>query len=145
MANNMIVMLPLSARQLMLETILHMRESEDQLLKLYQNNIIPSLNDDAEDFQEATFQGYVPRLLDGRGWNEEIVEHDEFGLSPKAWYPPQEFRSTADQEPQHIYGYYIVQAESQRLLWAERFHHEIVYTMSNNGDVLTIRPSMLFR
>ena len=147
MITNVAALIPIESRRLMLSTMLNMRQPEDQLLKLYKNDISPSETDVSEDFVEATYPGYQSILLYGAEWVEDTVEHEEFGTCPQVSYDPQVFMctNTKDQAPEKIYGYYIVQEESNLLLWAVRFKYDTVYYMGNDGDSLTISPSMLFR
>lgn len=98
-------------------------------LRLYKNDKEPSLQDSANSYREASFDGYEPITLNESGWQRDVL---------MGTYSRQVFSSTKHQEPEKIYGYYVTD-EKGRLKWAERFD-ETPWVMSNKGDQIGIVP-----
>lgn len=117
----------------MLKAILNHTAPENLLLKLFSNNITPAETDTAVTFTEATFTGYSAKTLTGASWT--ITE----GAPSYGQYAQQSFDSTAGAQNQSIYGYFVVQATSGILMWAERFT-DGPYTIVNNGDSIKVTP-----
>ena len=109
---------------------------ENQILKLFQNNVTPAEGDVAGTYTEATFTGYVSKTLTGAGWTVATVA----GVTT-ASFAQQTFAATADQATQLIYGYYVVGATSGILLWAERFTNG-PFAIAVNGDQILVTPKI---
>ena len=109
---------------------------ENQILKLFTNNVTPAEGDVAGTFTEATFTGYVAITLTGANWTVATVTGVTTGSQAQ-----QTFASTANQATQLVYGYYVVGATSGILLWAERFT-DGPYAIAVNGDQILITPKI---
>lgn len=109
--------------------------SEDLVLRLFQNNKTPADGDTESNYTEATFTGYGSKSLSGSSWT--ITP----GAPTTLTYAEQEFASTADQSSQSIYGYYITQASSGKLLCVWRFA-DGPYVVSKNGDKIKVTPNI---
>lgn len=120
----------------LLKYALNHTNAEDQIIRLYKNNYTPVEGSVAGDFTEATFTGYVSLPLTGSSWSIATVS----GVTT-ASYAAQGFTSSADQAAQDVYGYYIVDATSGILLWAERFT-DGPYTIAVNGDQINVMPKI---
>jgi len=117
----------------MLKLILNNVSQEDVILKLYKNNVTPAEGDVASDYTVADFTGYASLTLTGASWSFTT------GDPSYASYAQQSFTSTAGGQSQTIYGYFVVQASSGILLWAERFAGA-PYAIVNNDDAIKVTP-----
>ena len=119
----------------MLENVLNKTAPENQILKLFRSNTTPADTDTHTTYTEATFTGYTAITLTGTNWTVTSGDPTE------AAYAQQTFASTAGSQNQSIYGYYVTQASSGVLMWAERFT-DGPYTIVNNGDEIRITPKL---
>lgn len=119
----------------MLAHILNKVAPENQLLKLFKNNITPAETDTHTTYTAADFTGYGDASLTGANWS--ITEGDP----TFAAYAQQTFTSSAGSQNQPVYGYFVTQATSGILLWAERFT-DGPYTIVNNGDAIKVTPRL---
>lgn len=108
---------------------------QDLVLKLYQNNITPAETDTAGTYTEATFTGYAAVQLTAANWTVTP------GAPTEAAYAQQTFTSSAGSQNENVYGYYIVQRVSGKLVWAERFS-DGPYNIVNNGDAIKVTPKI---
>ena len=87
------------------------------VLRLFVNNITPTINSVPADFVQASFTGYVPRTLTPATWQPPALMGDraqvEYGSVPLEW--------TLTAGPQVVYGYYVTNTLDGTLRWAERF------------------------
>jgi hypothetical protein len=105
---------------------------ENFTLKLFTNDYTPVEGSVAGSFTEATFTGYSAKTLTTSSWTV---------ASAIASYAAQTFTSTAGSQNQSVYGYYIVGASSGIIIAAERFA-DGPYVIVNNGDSITVTPSI---
>lgn len=117
---------------LALEMIVNKTAAENLVLKLFKNNWTPAEGDTESAATEADFTGYSAKTLTGASWTVTP------GAPSVATYAQQEFASTADQTAQTIYGWYLVQATSGKLMWAERFAAS--GEVSLNGHKIRVTP-----
>jgi len=129
----MALVLPNQAEKILLEALVNKTAPQDLKLKLFQNNVTPSETDTEATYTEATFTGYSAVTLTASSWT--VTE----GAPTQASYPQVTFTSTAGGQNQSIYGYYLVQVTSGKLVWAERFT-DGPYTIVNNGDSIKVTP-----
>jgi hypothetical protein len=119
----------------MLDTLLKLALStnENQILKLYQNNVTPTQASVPASFTEASFTGYAARTLLRSGWNNAVTVSNKaessYGSTPQSW--------TCGTTGNTIYGYWVEGSTSAKCLWAERFSTSRVLA---SGDVLNITP-----
>lgn len=106
---------------------------ENYFLKLYQNNYTPDANSVPGSFTEATFTNYAVMTLTRALWNSAVtvggVAQTSYGSAPLSW--------TCGASGNTIYGYYVVGATSNIVLWAELFATSRVLA---NQDVLNLTP-----
>lgn len=120
---------------LALEAILNKTAGQNVRLKLFKSNTTPGETDTEATFTEADFTGYSDILLTGASWTVTP------GAPSSAAYAQQTFTSSADQSSQNVYGYYLTQTTSGKLIWAERFS-DGPYAIANNGDAIKITPTI---
>ncbi len=105
----------------------------NQLLKLFTNNVTPGDTDVASTYTEMTGQGYSAKTLTKGNWS--VVSSNGVGT---ATYAAQTWTFSGGTAVT-AYGYYIVDATSGLLLWAEPFGTAKV--IQNVGDQIIITPA----
>lgn len=132
------LVIPYASEVTMLKNIFNHTAPQDQELKLFKSNTTPAETDVAGTHTEADFTGYSAAALSGASWG-----FTEGGAgSPSisfASYAQQTFTSTAGSQNQPIYGYFVEQAISGLLLFAERFD-DGPYTINNIDDAVKVTP-----
>ena len=129
------LVVPDSGELRLLDTLLKLALSQDenQILKLYQNNVTPTQDSVPASFTEANFTGYAARTLLRSGWNNAVTVSNKaessFGSTPQSW--------TCGTTGNTINGYWVEGSTSGKCLWAERFSTSRVLA---SGDVLNITP-----
>jgi hypothetical protein len=119
-----------------LEALVNKTAPQNLILKLFQNNVTPAETDIASGYTEATFTGYGPITLTGASWGAASA-----GAPSSIAYAQQTFTSSAGAQSQAIYGYYLVQASSGKVVLAERFS-DGPYTIVNLGDQIKVTPTI---
>jgi len=99
-------------------------------LRLYENNLTPDEDTVYGDFNEATFTGYAAQTP--TFGSASIVSH-KGSISDTA---TRDFVCSTAGTPDVIYGYYVVDAVNNLVLWAERFASPI--TIAAAGDTISI-------
>ncbi len=130
----MTLVLPDTGELIALKALFNNTAGQDVKIKLFTNNITPSESDTAGTYTEANFTGYAALTLLGANWTFTG------GAPSSASYAQQTFASTANQATQQVYGYFVVQATSGTLLYAERFPAG-PYPIANNGDQILVTPT----
>lgn len=115
----------------MLETIVNKTAAETLTLKLFGNNITPGEADTAATYTEVSGGGYAAKTMTGANWTAAN------GSNSYITHSAQTFSFTGATTPNTVYGYYLVQSTSNRVMWAERFS-DGPYAINNNGDSITI-------
>lgn len=118
-----------------LNMVVNKAAPQNLVLRLYQSNTTPAETDTAATYTEANFSGYSGATLTGASWTVTP------GAPSEAAYAQQVFASDAAQAAQNIYGYFLTQATSGRLQWAERFPSG-PYPIANNGDSIGVTPKI---
>lgn len=124
---------PSSSRGRMLALIVNAAQPENLVLKLFTNDIVPRDDDDNLSYAEASGFGYSPITLDGQEWKGEK------GPPVSIQYAKQVFSFTGPLGK--LYGYYLVQEKSAKLMWAERFAdgpYHVVYA----GSKIEVKPRL---
>lgn len=119
---------------LALKALVNHTAPQNLVLKLFKNDWTPADGDDETDATEADFTGYSAVTLTGASWTATP------GAPSSITYAAQDFASSADQTPQTIYGAYLIQTTSGKLVAAERFASSI--TFQSNGDTYSIVPTI---
>jgi hypothetical protein len=118
-----------------LNMVVNKAAPQNLVLRLFQNNHTPAETDVAADYTEANFTGYSAATLTGASWTVTP------GAPSEASFAQQTFTSSAAQAAQSIYGYFLTQATSGRLQWAERFPSG-PYPIANDGDSIGVTPKI---
>ena len=129
----MTLLVPNTGEDLALKNFLNYEAPQSQTLKLFQSNTTPAETDTAGTYTECTLTGYSAAGLTGASWGFTP------GAPSAAAYAEQTFTFTAG-FGQVIYGYYVVQATSGTLMWAER--DASPFTPANSGDQVKITPAL---
>lgn len=106
---------------------------EKYLLRLYRIDHTPLDADTTTNYTEASFTNYTPVTLNrGTDWNSASASGSKAEIelaNQQSW--------TSGTDGNTIFGYYVVGATSQKLLWAEKFGTPRVLA---NQDVLNLTP-----
>lgn len=117
----------------MLEALVNKTAPQTLVLKLFKSNTTPAEVHTEADYTEADFTGYASVALTGASWTAS-------GSAPtQIAYAEQTFTSSAGSQNQNVYGYYVVQQTSGKLVWAERFSNG-PYNIANSGDQIKVTP-----
>ena len=131
----MALLVPDAAEEVVLQNFLNKVAPQDQKLKLYKNDYTPVEGSTEANFTEADFTGYAEKALSGANWT--ITP----GAPTEAVYAQQTFTSSAGSQNQNVYGYFIVQGTSGKIMVAERFT-DGPYNIVNNGDAIKVTPKI---
>lgn len=107
----------------------------NQIIKLYVNNVTPTEESTATTFTEMSTHGYAAKTLTRGNWTIADVT----GVST-ASYAQQIWAFTSATPAVNVYGYFVIDATSGALLWAEKF--STVQIISNIGDEIRITPKL---
>lgn len=131
----MALLVPNQGEVIALEAFLNKTAPQDLTLKLYKSNTTPGETDTEATYTEADFTGYSAINLTASSW---VLTP---GAPSEAAYPQQTFTSSAGSQSQAVYGYFLVQQSSGKLIYAERFS-DGPYTIVNNGDAIKVTPKI---
>ena len=131
----MALLTPNQGEEIALAALLNKTAPQDLDLCLFKNDYTPVEGTTEANVTAADFTGYAVIQLTAASWT--ITP----GAPTSAAYAQQTFTSSAGSQNQPIYGYYIKQRTSGKLVWAERFS-DGPYTITNNGDNIKITPTI---
>lgn len=129
----MALVFPDQGENLVLEMLVNKTAAQNLVLKLYKSNTTPGESDTEATYTEATFTGYSSVTLTGASWGA--------ASGGSIAYAQQTFTSSANQTTENIYGYFIIQTTSGKLVYSERFS-DGPYAITNNGDNIKITPTI---
>ena len=109
----MALVTPNAAEDVMFQNILNKTAPQTLRLKLYTNNYTPVEASTEADFTEASGNGYADVSLTASSWT--ITP----GAPTSAAFPQQTFTFTGNLG--NVYGYYIVQTTSGKIMWAKNW------------------------
>lgn len=130
----MALLFPNTGENLVLEMIVNKNAAQDLTLKLFKSNTTPAETDTAATYTEADFSGYVAATLTGSSWGSASSGTIAYGSQ-------QSFTHNGGGTSNSIYGYFVVQATSGTLLYAER-DASAPFTLANNSDNVKITPTI---
>lgn len=134
----MALIVPDAAEIIFLKAVLNHTAPQDQTLKLFVNDVTPDGDSVVGTFTEASGGGYAAKSLTGTSWTVTTNVSDQ----AEAAYAAQTFTFTGPLTTNTtIYGYYVIQASSGLLLWAQRFANSFV--PAENGDAFTFTPKIV--
>lgn len=128
----MTVVVSQESQEIALQNYLNKAAPQNQVLKLFRNDYVPNNLSTEANFTEANFTGYAAIALSGASW---VTAQ---GVPTVASYAQQAFTASGA-GVQTIFGYYVVQASSGKLMWAERFDTPQVVQFS--GDFIRVTPT----
>ena len=131
----MALLTPNQGEEIALGALLNKTAPQDLDLCLFKNDYTPVEGTTEANVTAADFTGYAVIQLTAASWT--ITQ----GAPTSAAYAQQTFTSTAGSQNQPIYGYYVKQRTSGKLVWAERFS-DGPYTIVNNGDAIKVTPTI---
>lgn len=118
----------------MLEALVNKTAPQDLQLALFKNDYTPVETTTEADVVETTFTGYGRVTLTPASW--ALVA----GAPTQATFAQRIFLSSAVQN-EFVYGYYLVQAGSGKLVAAERFS-DGPYNLTSIGDPVKVTPKI---
>lgn len=121
------------AENIAVEALVNKTAPQNLILRLFKSNTTPAETDTEATYTEADFTGYSAITLTGASWGA--------GSGGTTSYAQQSFTSSAGSQNQAVYGYYLTQVTSGKLVWSERFT-DGPYTIVNNGDVIKVTPTI---
>ena len=131
----MALLTPNQGEEIALAALLNKTAPQDLDLCLFKNDYTPVEGTTEANVTAADFTGYSVIQLTAASWT--ITQ----GAPTSAAYAQQTFTSSAGSQNQPIYGYYVKQRTSGKLVWAERFS-DGPYTIVNNGDAIKVTPTI---
>lgn len=129
----MTLLVPNASEVVIMENFLNKTAPQDLVLKLYSSDTTPAETDTELTYTETTGGGYAAAPLTAASW---VVTP---GNPTSAAYPEVTFTFTG--AAGNVYGYYVVQAISGALMWAERFTNA-PFNIQNNGDEIRVTPQI---
>lgn len=123
-----------AGEELALKNFLNHTAPQNQVLKLFVNNVTPAEGDTAASYTEMSTQGYASKALTGTSWTVTP------GAPSSASYAQQTWTFDGTGGATTVYGYFVVQAVSGILMFAERFASPP--TIVNNGDQIKLTPTI---
>lgn len=122
-------------RAIFLEAGVNKTAPQNLMLRLFKNNWTPAVGDDETDATEADFTGYAAVELEAADWGSAT------SASPSViTATAQQFTSSADQTLQTLYGWYLTQETSGKLVVAGRF--SVAVEIDTNGQTFLVEPSL---
>lgn len=132
----MTLLVPSVAEEIILKNFLNVTASEDLVLRLYTSDTTPAENDTEATYTEATGGSYAAINISAGDW---VVVG---GTPSSATLPQQTFTFTG--AVGNVYGYYITQETSGKLMWAERFTNG-PFNIQNSGDQIKVTPAITLK
>lgn len=117
----------------MLSRILNKVATGDVKLHLYKNDYTPVEGSALANFTECTAAGYAVKTLTGANWTIATAS----GIS-EASYAEQTFNFTATEV---VYGYYITDSGTTKVLYAERFT-SAPFNIPSGGGSVKVTPKL---
>ena len=112
-----------------LEALVNKTAPQDLSLRLYTNNYTPVEATTEASVTEATGNGYAAKSLTASSWVTTAGDPSD------VTYPEQTFTFTGALG--NVYGYYLTQNTSSKLIIAELFS-DGPYDVQNNGDEIKV-------
>ena len=132
----MTILVPSAAEKTTLDFMLGAAVPGNQLLKLYVNNYTLADTTTESLLTEMSTLGYAAKTLTKTSW---VTTAGATSAPATSVYAQQTWTFTAGTAVT-VYGYYVVDATTGLLLWAEAFTAAKV--VQNTGDTILITPSI---
>jgi hypothetical protein len=121
---------PDQGENIALEAIVNKTAPQNLVLRLYSSNTTPGESDTEATYTETTITGYSAITLTGASWGTASGGSIAFAQ--------QTFTFSGSGT---LYGYYMTQATSGKLVYSERFS-DGPYTYPSGGGTLKITPTI---
>lgn len=118
-----------------LEAFVNKTAPQDQVLKLFKNNITPADGDTAATYTESTFTGYASVALTGASWNNVVAGSGQIVNGTQRSF------TCSGASAENVYGYFLVQSASGILMWSER-DASAPFAIANSGDKVQMTPAI---
>lgn len=132
----MALVVPSASEKTLAEFMLGVATPGNQTLKLFVNNVTPDDDSTAASFTEMSTHGYAAKTLTKTSW---VATQGATGQPCSAAYAAQTWTFTAASAVS-VYGYYIIDVTTGKLLWAEKFASAKV--VENAGDQIIVTPTI---
>lgn len=116
------------------ELVTNVETAEDLTLRIFQNDLTPTSASVVGDFTEADFTGYAAVNLTAANWGKSLASTVVLLYNTAV-----AFTSSAGEQAQDIYGYYVTRTTTGDLVYSERFP-DGPYSIVNNGDKVSVTP-----
>lgn len=121
------------AENIMLEIVVNKTAAQNLTLKLYSSNTTPAETDTEATYTEASFTGYAAIALAGADWAAAAAS----SIATAA----QKVFTASGTPSGSVYGYYLIQATSGKLMWAER-DAAAPFAVAAAGDTVKVTPTI---
>jgi hypothetical protein len=128
----MALTVPNEGEQKILEALVNKTAPETLVLRLFTNNYTPVEASTGASFTEATGSGYSSVSLTGASWAAATAGDPSYTTYPEVTF-------TFTGALGNVYGYYITQTTSGKVMWAEVFTGG-PFNVQNNGDQIKVTP-----
>lgn len=128
----MALVVPNQGEEIALAAFLNKTAPQDLTLRLYTNDYTPVEGTTEANVTEASGSGYAAKALTAANWTIA-------GDPREASYPEQTFAFTGALG--NVYGYYLTQNTSGKLIYAERFTGA-PFNVAQNGDEIKVTPKI---
>jgi hypothetical protein len=127
----------LGGRTLALKNLLNNTAPQNMSLRLFTNNVTPTVTSVAGDFTEAAGGGYAAKTLAGGSWTfgNDGVDDGLATYADQTWTFTGALTGSAT-----IYGWFMVQVTSGIIVAAERLSDTMTPAVAN--DALTLSPAI---
>lgn len=117
--------------ELLTKLLINTTDTEDYIVRLYQNSYSPDNTTVVGDFTEADFTNYTAKTLARSDWASPttVGTKAESSTTTQSW--------TCGTTGNTVYGYYVVGSTSGVCLWAEEFAASRILV---DGDILNLLP-----
>jgi hypothetical protein len=117
--------------ELLTKLLINTTDTEDYIVRLYQNNYSPSNTTVVGDFTEANFTNYTAKTIARSDWASPstFATKAESSVTAQSW--------TCGITGNTLYGYYVIGSTSGVCLWAEQFAASRILV---DGDILNLTP-----
>jgi hypothetical protein len=132
----MTILVPSASEKDLLEFMLGVATPGNQKLKLFVNNVAPDDTYVLANLTEMSTLGYAEKTLTKTSW---VAVAGSTGQPATATYAQQTWTFTAGTAVT-VYGYYVTDVTTGRLIWVELFSSAKV--VQNTGDQIIITPTI---
>lgn len=132
----MTIVIPSAAEKTCADFMLGVTTPGNQTLKLFVGNVTPDDTFTEASFTEMSSLGYAAKSLTKTTW---VTTAGSSGQPASSAYPQQTWTFTSG-TPVTVYGYYVIDSTTGKLLWCELFPSPKV--VQNTGDQIIMTPTL---